>query len=224
MALCQPCFPPKLFFGKADSGFKGFVDGARVEYYSKSYGAWIPAIIGDVLPSGCLKLLHYDGSVLKMQADRKSVRLASPQAKQGYDKQAKFNTNFEDRTLAICSQAARGMKQVNAKQSSSKTVGSEEAYDQQMEFLHSLSEKCNAQLKIDRGLSHDMVHDQHVDLLHLEARHILSTAVGPDMANAMRSSDELMRQMNFRHGFSSMYDQQLKLDRSLSESMSSQPM
>merc|ERR1719160_33545 len=41
------------------------------------------------------------------------------------------------------------------------------------------------------------------------------------MINSMHSSDELMQQMNFRHGLSSMYGQQLKLDRSLSAGMGS---
>merc|ERR1719161_1243436 len=30
---------------------KGFVDGDHVEYYSKSYGEWIPGIISDVRPN-----------------------------------------------------------------------------------------------------------------------------------------------------------------------------
>merc|ERR1712196_503543 len=63
-----------------DAKIKGFVYGAHVEYYSTSYGEWIPATIGDVRPNGCLKLLHDDGSVLKMEADPNSVRLASKQA------------------------------------------------------------------------------------------------------------------------------------------------
>jgi len=212
----------KTFFGA--KAMKGFAAGVHVEYYSKSYGEWIPAIVGDVRPNGCLQLLHDDGSVLKMQADPKSVRLAFPQTKRGCDKQAQFNTSLSNRTLAMCSGAAGGMKQANAKQSSSRALASKEAYDQQMEFLHSVSEKCNAQLKMHRDLSEGMVHDQQLDLIHLEFRHSLSNTEGPDLANAMRSSDELMRQMNFRHGFCSMYDQQLKLDRSLSEGMGSQAM
>jgi len=263
---------------KADAEMKGFAAGAHVEYYSKSHGEWIPAIIGDVRPNGCLKLLHDDGSVLKKEADSNSVRLAREQAKQGYDtriarpssqlgflarsclirddeqakfntslsdpssqlgflarsclirddEQAKSNTSLSDRTLAMCSRAASegydeqakfntglsvlaGIKQVNAEQSSSEALGSKEAYDQQMKFLHSRSEKCNAQLQIHRGLSEGMAPDQQLEFSHLEFRHSLNKAIGPtiecDMANLMHSSDQLMRQMNFRHGLSSMYDQ-----------------
>merc|ERR1719214_518403 len=94
---------------------KRFVDakhklnGAPVEYYSKSYGEWIPAIIGDVRTNGCLKLLHDDGSVLKKEADPNScvrffgpnsVRLATEQAKQSKDKQGKCNNSLSDRPLA----------------------------------------------------------------------------------------------------------------------------
>merc|ERR550514_1344987 len=75
---------------------KGCVTGARVEYYSKSYGEWVPAIIGDVRPNGCLKLLHDDGSVLKKEADPHSVRLATEEANQGCDKQAQFNRSLSD--------------------------------------------------------------------------------------------------------------------------------
>jgi len=69
-----------------------------------------------------------------------------------------------------------------------------------------------------------MEHDQQLKFSHLKFRHSLSTAMGPDMANPMHSSDELMRQMNFRHGLSSMYDQQLKLDRNLSDGLGSRAM
>jgi hypothetical protein len=210
---------------EADTERKGFVDGACVEYYSKSYGEWVPAIIGGVRPNGCLKLLHDDGSVLKKEADPNSVCLARDHAKQGYDNQAKFKPSFSDHTLGMCSRAAStpsSMEQANAKQSSRGASGSKEACDERMKLLHGLSEKCNAQLKVHRGLSEGMVQDQQLELSHLEFRHGLSKALGPDMANAMHSSDELMRQMHFRHGLSSMYVQQLKLDRSLSEGMGSQ--
>jgi hypothetical protein len=239
----------KLFLGKtlADKQKKGFVDGDRVEYYSKSYSEWVPAIINDVRPNGCLKLLHDDGSVLKNEADPNSVRLAREQGKPGHDKQVKFDISLGDCTLAMSSQAASGIRQANTEQSSSKAIGSKEAYDQQMKFLHSRSEKCdaqlkahrggeydeqmkllhsrsensNAQLKAHRGLSEGMAQDQQLELSHLEFRHSLINAKGPDMANPIHSSDELMRQMNFRHGLSSMCDQQLKLDRSLSVGLGS---
>jgi len=216
-----------------DGKIKGFVYGAHVEYYSKSYGEWIPAIIGDVRPNGCLKLLHDDGSVLKKEADPNScvrffgpnsVRLATEQAKQSKDKQGKCNNSLSDRPLARCSQAASGIEEAIAKWSSSEPLGSNEAYDQQMKHLHSLSEKFSAQLNIHRGLSEGMAQDQQLELSHLEFRQSLSKAAGPDMINSMHSSDELMQQMNFRHGLSSMYGQQLKLDRSLSAGMGSQAM
>merc|ERR1712078_99864 len=129
--------------------------------------------------------------------------------------QVKFDISFGDCTLAMSSQAASGIRTVNTEQRSSKAIGSKEAYDQQMKFLHSRSENCNAQLKAHRGLSEGMAQDQQLELSHLEFRHSLINAKGPDMANPMHSADELMRQMNFRHGLSSMCDQQLKLDRSL---------
>lgn len=50
----------------AQSG--GFAAGAHVEYYSKSYDEWIPAVVAAVRPDGNLKLLHEDGTVLKEQA------------------------------------------------------------------------------------------------------------------------------------------------------------
>jgi len=200
----------------ADAKIQSFVDGARVEYYSQSYREWVPAIIGDVRPNGCLKLLDDDGSVIKKEADPKNVRLAK--------EQAKFETSFSDSIFAVRSQAASGIKETQAGQSCNEALDSKEAYDQQMKLLHSRSEKCAAQLKCHRGFSEGMTHDHHLEFSHLEFRHSLSKATGPDMANAMQSSDELMRQMKFRHGMSSMYDQQLKLDRSLSEGMGSQVM
>jgi len=229
---------------KADAEMKGFVAGAHIEYYSKSCGQWIPAVIGEIHPNGCLKLLYDDASLLKMQADPKSVRLAREGAKSrqcapawertwqadpnsvrsGCYEGAKFNTCFNDDTSAMCSRAASGIRHANAEQSSSEASDSIETYDQQMKLLHSRSEKCDDQLRIHRGLSQGMAQDEQLDLSHLAFRHSLSKAMGPDMANAMRSSDELMRQMNLRHGISSIYDQQLKLDRSLSEVMGSQAM
>eukprot|EP00928_Gymnodinium_smaydae_P016259 TRINITY_DN16075_c0_g1_i1.p1 TRINITY_DN16075_c0_g1~~TRINITY_DN16075_c0_g1_i1.p1 ORF type:complete len:828 (-),score=195.32 TRINITY_DN16075_c0_g1_i1:134-2617(-) len=53
-----------------------FHSGAKVEYYSKSYDEWIPAVVGSVRADGNLQLLHDDGSVLKEQADASLVRLA----------------------------------------------------------------------------------------------------------------------------------------------------
>mmetsp|Transcript_63090 Transcript_63090/g.150383 ORF Transcript_63090/g.150383 Transcript_63090/m.150383 type:complete len:824 (+) Transcript_63090:138-2609(+) len=50
--------------------------GAHVEYYSKSYDEWIPAIVNAIRPDGALRLLHDDGSVLKEQADPSQCRLA----------------------------------------------------------------------------------------------------------------------------------------------------
>merc|ERR1712224_887687 len=127
----------------ADSAaeMKGFVDGDHVEYYSKSYSEWIPGVIRDVRPNGCLQLLHDDGSLLKNNADPNSVRLANKQAKQGHDNQPKLNTIPGDCTLAMSSRAASGIKQANVEQSSMKALGSKEAHDQQMKFLHSFSEK-----------------------------------------------------------------------------------
>lgn len=61
--------------GGAQSPPKGFVNGAHVEYYSKSYEEWIPATIANVRPDGFLRLLHDDGTVLKEQADPSMVRL-----------------------------------------------------------------------------------------------------------------------------------------------------
>merc|ERR1712139_503930 len=132
----------------ADSAaeLKGFVDGDHVEYYSKSYGEWIPGIISDVRPNGCLKLLHDDGSLRKNNADPNSVRLAKEQTKQGHDNEPKLDTILEDCTLAMSSQAGSGIKQANAEQSSMKTLGSKEAHDQQLKFLHSLIEKRMADL------------------------------------------------------------------------------
>merc|ERR1711904_49887 len=101
--------------------------GAPVEYYSKSYGEWIPAIIGDVRTNGCLTLLHADGSVLKVEADPDGVRLASGQAKQNSATLkarqnsatfAKFNSSFSDSVLERCSQSANGIKQANSQQNS----------------------------------------------------------------------------------------------------------
>lgn len=56
---------------------KGFVAGAKVEYYSKSYDEWIPANVGSVRPDGSLRLLHDDGTVLKESAPRSNCRLAT---------------------------------------------------------------------------------------------------------------------------------------------------
>merc|ERR1712224_391771 len=141
-------------------------------------GKWVPAIIGDVRPSGCLKLLHDDGSVLKKEADPNSVRLAMEQANQGYDKQAAFDSSLSDRAhVAMCSRPANCSKQANAEQSSGEAFGSKEAYDQRMEFLHGLSEKCTAQLKIHRGLSESVVDDQQLEFSHLEFRRSLEKAI-----------------------------------------------
>eukprot|EP00971_Amphidinium_carterae_P111179 2202093-Amphidinium_carterae.2 len=43
-----------------------YVVGAHVEYYSKSYDEWIPATVNAIRPDGGLRLLHDDGSVLKV--------------------------------------------------------------------------------------------------------------------------------------------------------------
>jgi hypothetical protein len=109
---------------------KGFIDGDHVEYYSKSYGEWIPGVISDVRPNGCLQLLHDDGSLLKNNADSNSVRLAKEQAKQGHDNQPQLDTILEDCTLAMCSIAASA--QVKIHQGLSEGM----AYDQQLEFSH----------------------------------------------------------------------------------------
>jgi len=112
---------------------KGFVDGDHVEYYSKSYGEWIPGIISDVRPNGCLQLLHDDGSLLKNNADPNSVRSAKEQAKQGHDNQPQLDTILEDCTLAMCSIAASGSSaQVKIHQGLSEGM----AYDQQLKFSH----------------------------------------------------------------------------------------
>jgi len=145
---------------------KGFVDGDRVEYYyksPKSYGRWIPAIISDVRPNGCLKLLHDDGFVLKNEADPNSVRLAREQAKQGHDNQPKFDTSLGDCTLSMCSQAASGIKQENIEQSSSKALDSKEAHDEEMKFLK-IAFFSHKQLR--NTLSQNSL-DQSLEVLHV---------------------------------------------------------
>merc|ERR1712224_45532 len=119
----------------ADSAaeMKGFVDGDHVEYYSKSYGEWIPGIVSDVRPNGCLQLLHDDGSLLKNNADPNNVRLAKEQAKQGHDNQPKLDTILEDCTLAMCSNAANGS---SAQGKIHRGLSEGMAYDQQLEFSH----------------------------------------------------------------------------------------
>eukprot|EP00746_Dinoflagellata_sp_MGD_P123397 gnl/MRDRNA2_/MRDRNA2_58055_c0_seq1.p1 gnl/MRDRNA2_/MRDRNA2_58055_c0~~gnl/MRDRNA2_/MRDRNA2_58055_c0_seq1.p1 ORF type:complete len:304 (+),score=62.23 gnl/MRDRNA2_/MRDRNA2_58055_c0_seq1:75-914(+) len=226
-------------FGKIDTKcFQRILDGARVEYYSQSYGEWIPAIVVDVQPNGCLKLLHDDGDLLKKEADPKSVRLAR---EQGNVQQVKLSASLSELTLTE-QRASEALGSIIASMGSkaydmsvmlwsvrsdaahakrpTKTKG-KETYDWQMKHLHSLSEKCDAQLKIHRGLSADIVPDQQLKLNHLEFRHSLSKAVGPDVINHMHSSDQLMQQMGLRHGLSSMHDQHLKLDQSLSEGIGS---
>eukprot|EP00746_Dinoflagellata_sp_MGD_P165431 gnl/MRDRNA2_/MRDRNA2_94701_c0_seq1.p1 gnl/MRDRNA2_/MRDRNA2_94701_c0~~gnl/MRDRNA2_/MRDRNA2_94701_c0_seq1.p1 ORF type:complete len:300 (+),score=64.79 gnl/MRDRNA2_/MRDRNA2_94701_c0_seq1:85-984(+) len=159
------------------------LNGARVEYYSKSYGEWIPAIIGDVRPNGCLKLFHDDGSVLKSEADPDSVRLPTKQANQSCDT-LDNNTRCSGRAWEMCSRPAIGTEQANSKQSFS------EDYDQQMNYLHGLSQKLNAQLKVHRGLSEGMVQDQQLELTHLEFRHNLGKALGLDVTNLTQSDEQ----------------------------------
>eukprot|EP00746_Dinoflagellata_sp_MGD_P090569 gnl/MRDRNA2_/MRDRNA2_35780_c0_seq1.p1 gnl/MRDRNA2_/MRDRNA2_35780_c0~~gnl/MRDRNA2_/MRDRNA2_35780_c0_seq1.p1 ORF type:complete len:460 (+),score=91.76 gnl/MRDRNA2_/MRDRNA2_35780_c0_seq1:79-1458(+) len=145
---------------EAFAEMKSFVDvkhrlnGASVEYYSKSYGEWIPAIIGDVRANACPTLLHADGSVLKLEADPDSVRLAPEQARQNSDSKvnsetlAKFNPSFSAGAMERYLQAANCITEANSERSFGE--GSKEAYDEQMKLLHSRSEKLNAQLKIHR--------------------------------------------------------------------------
>jgi hypothetical protein len=170
---------------EANAEMKSFVDvkhkltGASVEYYSKSYGEWIPAIVADVRANACLTLLHADGSVLKLEADPDSVRVAPEQArqdfgsKQNYESLAEFNTSFGDGAMEH-----------------SFSEDSKEVYDEQMKLLHRRSEKLNAQLKIHRGLSEGMVQDQQLELSHLKFRHNLGKALGRDTTHLMHSSDE----------------------------------
>lgn len=58
------------------AGRARFKVGQNVEYYSKSYDEWIPAVVGQIWPEGPLRLLHDDGSVLKEKADISLVRPA----------------------------------------------------------------------------------------------------------------------------------------------------
>eukprot|EP00927_Polykrikos_kofoidii_P034785 TRINITY_DN29430_c0_g1_i1.p1 TRINITY_DN29430_c0_g1~~TRINITY_DN29430_c0_g1_i1.p1 ORF type:complete len:854 (+),score=166.19 TRINITY_DN29430_c0_g1_i1:94-2562(+) len=66
--------------GAGGSPKSDFVVGASIEYYSKSYDEWVPAVIGVVRPDGNLKLLHDDGTVLKEQADPSLCRVVPSEA------------------------------------------------------------------------------------------------------------------------------------------------
>jgi len=111
------------------------------------------------------------------------------QARQSSDTPANFDTSFSDLASQTCSRAA-SIKQANSEQGSHEAFGSKEAYDQQMKFFHSVSEKFNAQLKVHRCLSEGLLQDQQLELSHLEIRHNLSKALGLDVTKQMQSSDE----------------------------------
>jgi len=184
---------------------KRFVDakdkltGAPVEYYSKSYGEWIPAIIGDARPNGCLTLLHVDGSVLKVEADPDSVRLASEQAgqnsatleaRQNSATFAKFNSCFSDCALERCSQVANSINQANPQQHFREGLSSEE------------------RLKV--ALDNERVSEALLSVARLHAQAEVPAEV------AKQACDQQMKNL---HSLSEKFTTQLRIHRGLSEGM-----
>jgi len=72
--------PSSAARNRENGSAKAFTAGSSVEYYSKSYDEWIPAVVGTVRPDGNLRLLHDDGSVLKEQADPSLCRMRATSA------------------------------------------------------------------------------------------------------------------------------------------------